>query len=105
MRDRIEKGPCYYCEAKWNLRYECQKPILYLIEEINDTLVEEMPLEGEENQKIMEALIDLGNLKENPETSLHAIIGSVNLKTMRENVRIGACWMWSYKRKKHTKFP
>ncbi|KAF5466832.1 hypothetical protein F2P56_016722, partial [Juglans regia] len=84
MRERRSKGLCYSCDSKWSPGHKCASPKLYLIEEI------------EENYEV----VDLDTKKENdqiteeinsapPEITLHAIIGSLNPKTMRVVGRIG----------------
>ncbi|KAF5481388.1 hypothetical protein F2P56_002043 [Juglans regia] len=32
MKERREKGLCYYCDTKWNPQHKCQHPKLYLLE-------------------------------------------------------------------------
>jgi hypothetical protein len=84
MRERREKGLCYYCDDKWNPRHKYKSPKIYLLigmdfldEDLGDenffdstddnpTLVKNVVLEG----------IELA-------ISLHAIAGSVSPNTMR----------------------
>lgn len=94
MKDMREKGFCYYCEAKWDPRYKCQKRKLYIIEEIYDTVEGEVDsgskieLAEKESEVVV---LDPGTDKDNPEISLHAILGSMNPRTMRVRAEIWSC--------------
>ncbi|KAF5462657.1 hypothetical protein F2P56_018645 [Juglans regia] len=86
MKDQRDKGLCYYCDSKWNPGHKCQQPKLFLIEEVeeelSDTLKEEEAIEGGE-------MLDFVTNTVQPEISLHALIGSVNPRTMRVKGRVG----------------
>lgn len=40
IKDKREKGLCYYCDSKWVVGHKCKNPKLFLIEEI----MEEFPV-------------------------------------------------------------
>ncbi|XP_040996196.1 uncharacterized protein LOC121242393 [Juglans microcarpa x Juglans regia] len=92
MKDRREKGLCYYCGAKWQPDHRCQKPKLYLIEEICDNPEEVKGQKGEDKLKeVVDYIVTLEPSNYNPEISLHAIMGAANSRTMRVMATIGAC--------------
>lgn len=86
MKDMREKCLCYYCDSKWNPGHKCPNPKLFLIEEVEDG-------SGEETRQIddpmEEEFVNL-QLKENqPEISLHALMGAQNSKLMRIKGKVG----------------
>ncbi|KAF5470266.1 hypothetical protein F2P56_010790, partial [Juglans regia] len=80
MKDRRDKGLCYYCDSKWNPNHKCSNPKLFLIEETQEESGEEM---GEEEP------LESPTTETQPEISLHALLGSQNPKTMRLRGRVG----------------
>ncbi|XP_059449450.1 uncharacterized protein LOC132180588 [Corylus avellana] len=77
MEDRRKKGLCYNCDAKWQYGHKCQNPKLFLLEGLDELEVSpNLELEKED-------LMEVSYAEENPEISLHAIIGSQHPKTMR----------------------
>lgn len=56
MRDRRD-NLCYYCEAKWNSSYKCQKSKLYLIEKIyGSPVIENTCILKEKREKVWNGL-------------------------------------------------
>ncbi|KAG2666849.1 hypothetical protein I3843_15G081700 [Carya illinoinensis] len=87
MKERREKGLCYHCDSKWNPGHRCHNPKLYLIEEVeeNQPLIEHDTGQVSDQGEVVQ-ILDKGKC---PEISLHAILGSLNPKTMRIRGRIG----------------
>ncbi|XP_035548740.1 uncharacterized protein LOC118349222 [Juglans regia] len=89
MKERRDKGLCYYCDSKWNPGHKCKNPKLFLIEEVEEEeggMFESRPQmvmvqEGEEEMVRVEEPLK-------PEISLHALIGSSNPRTMRVMGRV-----------------
>ncbi|XP_042972766.1 uncharacterized protein LOC122304569 [Carya illinoinensis] len=87
MRERRAKGLCYSCDSKWAPGHKCSSPKLYLIEEIEKSyVVVDIDNKKEEMQ---EANPNTSVSAETPAITLHAIIGSLNPKTMRVVGKIG----------------
>ncbi|KAG2696289.1 hypothetical protein I3760_07G052400 [Carya illinoinensis] len=81
MRERRAKGLCYSCDSKWAPGHKCSSPKLYLIEKIEESyVVVDIDNKKEEMQ---EANPNTSVSAEPPAITLHAIIGSLNPKTMR----------------------
>lgn len=47
MRERRDKCLFYYYDAKWNSSHKCQQPKLFLMEEVEEELVEAPTIEEE----------------------------------------------------------
>lgn len=94
MKERRDKGLCYYCDSKWNPGHKCRNPKLFLIEE-----VEGEDLEETENPKqvgiVEEKDEELHTLGETLilEISLHALKGSSNPRTMRVKGKVAGQWV------------
>ncbi|KAF5480102.1 hypothetical protein F2P56_000872 [Juglans regia] len=95
MKIRREKGLCYHCDSKWHPGHRCNSPKLYLIEEVVEDSIEPLNDTGQfldqpENKELYKGEMAL---QQTPEISLHAIIGSMNPKTMRVKGKIGNQWV------------
>ncbi|XP_042950056.1 uncharacterized protein LOC122282167 [Carya illinoinensis] len=91
MKDRREKGLCYHCDSKWSPGHKCQKPKLYILEEVwedssDKTIWDKLELEP------AVATLALSTVEPIPEISLHAITGSLNPRTMRVKGKVGSQW-------------
>ncbi|KAF5447657.1 hypothetical protein F2P56_033191, partial [Juglans regia] len=86
MKERRDKGLCYYCDSKWNPGHKCQRPKLFLMEEVEE---EDVVIEEEKIELVNEEVLDFVDNPNQPEISLHAIIGSISPKTMRIRGKIG----------------
>lgn len=81
MKKRRDKGRlCYYCDFKWSSGHRCQQPKLFLTDEVDDKT--EVIDEGKD-KTASEEILDFVNNPSQPKIFLHALIGSLNLKTMR----------------------
>lgn len=77
MRDRRERGLCYYCEDKWSPGYKCKTPKTFLPKGL-----EEEEIEGEaifHNEDTNEE----SNRSKTIDISLLTISGTLTPKTMR----------------------
>lgn len=74
----------------WSLRYNCQNSTLYLfLEQENEYSQKTWIPKKKEGGELTKLDLD----KENPEFSLHALIGSHNPKTMRVKEKIVSTWV------------
>lgn len=79
MKERKEKGLCYYCDFKWNLQHKCNSIKLFMLEgdetnsDLNDD--EEVAAVHLSEEAQLEVVEELG-------ISLHAITGFNSPKTM-----------------------
>ncbi|KAF5477121.1 hypothetical protein F2P56_003793 [Juglans regia] len=81
MRERRAKGLYYSCDPKWAPGHKCSSPKLYLIEENYEVVdIDTKKEEDHITQEITGAASEI---------TLHAIIGSLNPKTMQVVGRIG----------------
>lgn len=94
MKDRRESGLCYYCDSKWDPSHKCQNPRLYILEEVlEDNEVEEKKGQIIGDKETDSESRDFISITENPEISLHAIIGSHNPWTMRLKAKVVSQWV------------
>jgi hypothetical protein len=84
MRERREKGLCYYCDDKWNPRHKCKSPKIYLL------TIMDFPEEDRGDEIFFYSTNDTPTLVKNamlkgtePTISLRAIVGSMSPNTMR----------------------
>lgn len=84
MRERREKGLCYYCDDKWNPGHRCKSPKIYLLTGM------EFQDEERGDEIFYDSIEDTPTVVENavlegiePAISLHAIAGSLSPNTMR----------------------
>lgn len=84
MKERRDKGLCYNCDDKWHPGHKCKSTKLFLMEP--QLLVEEcvdsdsddaVQTGGNEMQYAMEDEVELAQI------SMHAILGTPNIQTMR----------------------
>ncbi|KAF5465151.1 hypothetical protein F2P56_015182 [Juglans regia] len=88
MKDRRTKGLCYHCDSKWHPSHRCQTPKLYLIEEVLDDVGLNEVDPGPNTDQ--EECSDGTNTRKEHEISLHAIIGTINPRTMHVMGRVGS---------------
>ncbi|KAF8405168.1 hypothetical protein HHK36_010067 [Tetracentron sinense] len=82
MKERREKGLCYFCDEKWNPSHHCKKAKIYLMEGME--LFDNSEYEVEELTQEVLVSGDCGDKdEETPEISLHAIVGALSPRTMR----------------------
>jgi hypothetical protein len=89
MKDRRDKGLCYYCEDRWLPSHKCKAPRLYLLSGLT------LPLEDIGEDVYYDSFdaadpipeFDVVECKE-PEISLNAISGSLGAKSMRLMARL-----------------
>ena len=85
MQERREKGLCFNCDEKFHLGHECSKPIIFMLEGLEDLEEDEAEsnegklaiIQPEEPTKKGEKLGELLGI------SLNAMTGSLSPKTMR----------------------
>lgn len=91
MRERTQRGLCYFCDEKWNPNHKCDKKKAKVF------LMEGMELFQEEEEKDWEVVEEKATENnedledEIPEISLHAIAGFLNPRTMRIQGRVKDC--------------
>ncbi|XP_028115673.1 uncharacterized protein LOC114313491 [Camellia sinensis] len=73
VRERREKGLCYYCDEKFTPGHRCQKPQLFMIEE-TPILEPSIAMDTPDEPDMTELL---------PEISFHAIAGTTHPQTFR----------------------
>lgn len=85
MKERRDKGLCYYCHSKWSSQHNCRSPKLFLLEGSEEVG------ECEDVDTELEAQVEGKVVKEDfcPAISLNAIIGSSSTNTMRLRGKIG----------------
>lgn len=84
MKEKRDKGLCYYCEEKWNPNHKCKRVRLYLMEGVDFSHENEMKEEGNELLELEEEGITVpGTGSESSAISLHDIARYPNLRTMR----------------------
>lgn len=88
MKERREKGLCYYCDSKWNFNHKCPNLKLFLIEGIEELKEQGVVADLEEEPGECKEELMVINGDPDPEISFHAITGSISLKTMRLRGRI-----------------
>lgn len=93
MKERRENGLCCYYDTQWSPGHKCLKPKLYLIKEICESPDFECTPAKQLPNLHSEKPLNRPCLKKSPKISLHAIIGSINPKTMKVKGRIGYCWI------------
>lgn len=84
MRERREKGLCYYCDDKWNPSHRCKSPKLYLMhgsDLIPEDKLDEVFYDSTDGVTSSLDQVTLDSIA--PEISLHALSGSLAPKTMR----------------------
>ncbi|KAG2701180.1 hypothetical protein I3760_06G032300 [Carya illinoinensis] len=91
MKDRREKGLCYHCDSKWSPGHKCQKPKLYILEEVWEDSSDKTIWDKPELEPAV-ATLALSTVEPIPEISLHAITGSLNPCTMRVKGKVGSQW-------------
>lgn len=82
MKERRDRGLCYYCDDKWALGHRCRTPKLFLLEglkaeaeeEVFEDVQEELAIREEQTTNEEGALLGI---------SLHAILGTPTPRTMR----------------------
>lgn len=72
MDDRRKRGLCYSRDSKWTRGHVCAAPKLFMIEEV-ETVEEEDMVEEFEDCRV----------EDSPESSLNAITGTPNPRTMK----------------------
>jgi hypothetical protein len=84
MKERRDRGLCYYCDDRWQPGHKCKSPLLYLLSGLE--LPSEVPLDDVyyDSNEVVEPVpeFDVAECKE-PEISLNAISGSLGVKSMR----------------------
>lgn len=85
MKDRREKGLCYYCDSKWNPLHKCSNLKLFMVEGTES--VDGNSEQGGTEEVFLEAEENCG-LEEELGISLNAITGSASSRTMRIKGRI-----------------
>jgi hypothetical protein len=84
MKERREKGLCYYCDDRWIPGHKCKSPRLYLLSGLHlpsEDLCEEVYYDSSD-AAVPIPEFDVVACKE-PEISLHAISGSLGANSMR----------------------
>ncbi|KAL5763876.1 hypothetical protein ACOSQ2_016470 [Xanthoceras sorbifolium] len=77
-KERRDKRLCFYCDEKYVLGHRCQRPQLFMIEDM-PTYVEDEDTSAHEEQSMLEPL---------PEISFHAMLGTAHPQTLRMVGRI-----------------
>ena len=77
MEERRKKGLCYNCDYKWQYGHKCQTPKLFSIDFV------ELGEGSTELEEKGDDVMEFTYYEVLPEISLHAIIGSLNPKTMQ----------------------
>jgi hypothetical protein len=84
MKERREKGLCYYCDDRWIPGHKCKSPRLYLFSGLTlppEDMCEDVYYDSSDAAVPIPAF-DVVECKE-PEISLNAISGSLGAKSMR----------------------
>jgi hypothetical protein len=84
MKDRRDKGLCYYCDDRWLAGHKCKSPRLYLLFGLtvpSDNTGEDVYYDSSDAADPIPKF-DVVECKE-PEISLNAIFGSLGAKSMR----------------------
>jgi hypothetical protein len=84
MKERREKGLCYYCDDHWIPGHKCKSPRLYLLSGLHlppEDLCEDVYFDSSDTAVPIPEF-DVIECKE-PEISLHAISGSLGANSMR----------------------
>lgn len=85
MKEKRQKGLCYYNDTQWSLGHKCLKPKLYLIDEICGPPELECALPKWIPKMSSEEPSTQAYSKKSPKISLHAITSSANPKTLGLN--------------------
>ena len=87
MEERKKKGLCYNCDDKWVLEHKCKNATLFLLEGVEMTQDSDC---GEQFAEIEDGVTTARGQKEmvEVEITLHAMVGSPTLGTMRVKGRI-----------------
>jgi len=84
MKERRERGLCYYCDDKWQPGHKCKSPSLYLLsglELLSDVAPDDVYFDSTDTIEPTPEF-DVVECKD-PEISLNAISGSLGAKSMR----------------------
>jgi hypothetical protein len=84
MKERRDRGLCYYCDDRWQPGHKCKSPRLYLLSGLE--LPFEVPSDDVhyDSNEVVEPVpeFEVAECKD-PEISLNAIAGSLGVKCMR----------------------
>lgn len=84
MKERRDKGLCYYCDDRWNPAHKCKTPKLFLIYGFDlpcDDTREEIFYDSKDSMEPPLPLMIADHI--DPEISLNAISGSLSPRTIR----------------------
>jgi hypothetical protein len=83
MKERREKGICYYCDKNYNPSHKCKSPKIYLIQGMEWKPDEKQNEDCECRHELEEGEVEHELIDHLPEISLHAIFGTPTPNTMR----------------------
>lgn len=79
IKNKREKGLCYYCDAKYSREHKCKPSFCLLLDQ--DELQEILQGESDEDDEYVDVNAELSSLE--PEISLNAVEGEFHPKTLR----------------------